>query len=185
MAAQVEKIVCKFIGDFKVGDNLVRNADALCKLSTNNEKGVFNKLMVIQAGSIAEAALWEIIYRAKEFTKEGVPNISKEDREAIQGTKVERFHKIIEVMKKHGILDGLGADIYEELHKLRKYRNKVHIQADVDITGVSRDENVAFSATIVAWSLKLTISVLKHLNEKYPRPKDMEQYAHELSIPLG
>jgi hypothetical protein len=23
--------VCRFIGDFKVGDNLVRNADALCQ----------------------------------------------------------------------------------------------------------------------------------------------------------
>jgi hypothetical protein len=46
MTAKIEKIVCKFIGDFKVGDNLVRNADALCKLSDANENGVFNKLMV-------------------------------------------------------------------------------------------------------------------------------------------
>ena len=38
MAAQTEKIVCKFIGDFKVGDNLILNADALCKLSASNEK---------------------------------------------------------------------------------------------------------------------------------------------------
>jgi hypothetical protein len=52
MAAETEKIVCKFIGDFKVGDNLVRNAEALCQLSDTNENGVFNKLMVIQAGRV-------------------------------------------------------------------------------------------------------------------------------------
>jgi hypothetical protein len=55
MAAKIEKITCKFIGAFKVGDNLVRNAEALCKLSACNENRVFNKLMVIQAGSIVEA----------------------------------------------------------------------------------------------------------------------------------
>jgi hypothetical protein len=52
MAATVaETITCNFIGDFKVGDNLLRNADALCRLSSCNEEGTFNKLMVVQAGS--------------------------------------------------------------------------------------------------------------------------------------
>src|SRR5450631_1000792 len=83
MPAKIEKIECKFIGEFKVGDNLVRNADALCKLSAGNENGVFNKLMVIQAGSIVEAALNEIIYRAQNFNKEKVTNISEADRKAI------------------------------------------------------------------------------------------------------
>jgi hypothetical protein len=184
MAAIVTKITCKFIGDFKVGDNLVLNADALCKLSNGNEKGAFNKLMVIQAGSIVEAALNEIVYRAKTFTKEGVPNISKEDRDEIATKTVEKFSVIIDVMKKYKILDGLGAaTIYDELHKLRKYRNKVHIQTDVDIQGVSRDEPTAFSKTIVGWSLEFTVRVLNHLNATYARPKELEQYAHELSIP--
>ena len=183
MPGKIEKIVCKFIGDFKVGDNLVRNADALCKLSAANEKDVFNKLLVIQAGSIVEAALHEIIYRAKNFTKEGVPNISQEDRDELATRKVEQFNAIIDVMKKYDILKGLGAGIYDEIHKLRKYRNKVHIQADVEIKDISRDENTAFSKEIVAWSLELTVRVLKHLNAQFSRPKELEQFAHELSIP--
>lgn len=185
MVGTIEKIVCKFIGDFKVGDNLVRNADALCKLSASNDGGVFNKLMVIQAGSIAEAALGEIIYRAQNFTKEGVPNVSKEDQAAIGNKTVELFNNIIQVMEKYKILKALGDDIYDELHKLRKYRNKVHIQSDVDIKGVSRDENVAFSTDIVVWALEFAIRLLKHLNEKFPRPKNQEQFAHELSIPTA
>jgi hypothetical protein len=56
MSGTIEQLVCRFVGDFKVGDNLVRNANALCKLSANAE-GVFDKLMVVQAGSIVEAAL--------------------------------------------------------------------------------------------------------------------------------
>jgi|SRR5450631_288914 hypothetical protein len=183
MPAKIEKIECKFIGEFKVGDNLVRNADALCKLSAGNENGVFNKLMVIQAGSIVEAALNEIIYRAQNFNKEKVTNISEADRKAIAAKDIDKFYTIIEAMKKYKILDGLGAGIYDELHKIRKYRNKVHIQADVDITGVSRDENTAFSTSIVTWSLGLTLRVLKHLNAQYPRPKELDQFSSGLSIP--
>jgi len=183
MAAKIEKIVCKFIGDFKVGDNLVRNADALCRLSATNENAVFNKLMVIQAGSIVEASLHQIIYRAQNFTREGVPNISKADRDELATKTVEQFNTIIQMMHKYDILKGLGAGIYDELHKLRKYSNKVHIQADVDIQGIPRDEDKAFSKEIVAWSLELTLRVLKHLNAQFPRPASLGQFASELSVP--
>ncbi len=185
MAAKTETITCRFIGDFKVGDNLVRNADALCKLSTANENGVFNKLMVIQAGSIIEASLHEIVYRAQNFTKEGVPNISKEDRDDLATKTVELFNNIINVMQKYKILDDLGNGIYDELHKLRRYRNKVHIQTDVDIKGVPREEDKAFSKEIVVWALSFAVRVLRHLNERFPRPKDLEQYAHDLKIPAA
>jgi hypothetical protein len=183
MPAKIERIDCKFIGEFKIGDNLVRNADALCKLSAANENSVLNKLMVIQAGSIVEASLNEIIYRAQNFNKEKVTNISEADRKEIAAKKIDKLNTIIDVMKKYKILDGLGAGIYDELHKIRKYRNKVHIQDDVDITGISRDENTAFSTSIVTWSLELTVRVLKHLNAQYPRPNELDQFSSELSVP--
>jgi hypothetical protein len=64
MVVKTEEIVCRFMGDFKVGDNLVRNATALCRLDPTNEAGIFNKLMIVQAGSITEAAPQQILYRA-------------------------------------------------------------------------------------------------------------------------
>jgi hypothetical protein len=185
MAAKIESIACRFIGDFKVGDNLVRNADALCRLSATNERSVFNKLMVIQAGSIVEASLDQIIYRAQNFNREGVPNISEEDRKKIEATQIDRFNNILQAMKKYKILDGLGAGIYDELDCLREYRNKVHIQLDLKIKDAPRDEDKAFSEKIVAWSLELCIRVLRNLNEHYARPKDLEKFAHELSIPTA
>jgi hypothetical protein len=73
-----------------------------------------------------------------------VPNISKDNREELATKTIELFNNIINVMQRYKILDGLGNGIYDELHKLRRYRNKVYIQTDVDINGVSGDENVAF-----------------------------------------
>ncbi|WP_210370901.1 hypothetical protein, partial [Borreliella garinii] len=70
---------------------------------------------------------------AQNFTKEGVPNISKADRDELATKTVELFNNIIVIMQKYKILAGLGAGIYDELHKLRRYRNKVHIQTDVGI----------------------------------------------------
>ena len=69
MAAEIETIRCNFVGDFKVGDNILVNGNALCRLSTTNENNTFNKLMVVQAGSIVEAALDQIIYRVRNLHK--------------------------------------------------------------------------------------------------------------------
>jgi hypothetical protein len=43
----------------------VFNADLLCKLTEANKGGAFNKLVVLQVGSILEAALGQIISRGK------------------------------------------------------------------------------------------------------------------------
>jgi hypothetical protein len=183
MTVTIEDIVCTFIGDFEIADNVVRNANALRKLAENNENSVFNKLIVVQAGSIVEVCLAQIIYRAKFFTREGVPNISEEERKAIAGMTVEKFHNVIEAMRKYKILDGLGPEIYNELHKLRKYRNKVHIQDDVDIENIPRSEAAAFSTETASWALGLMVRVIKHLNEKFARPQHLEQFARKISVP--
>ncbi|HWO30677.1 MAG TPA: hypothetical protein VNO32_17930 [Candidatus Acidoferrum sp.] len=183
MAADIETIRCNFIGDFKVGDNIVANAKALCRLSATNENNTFNKLMVIQAGSIVEAALDQIIYRAQNYTKEGVPNIPADDLTKIRKTEIERFNNIIQQMKTHMLLDGLGGTIYDDLHRLRKLRNRVHIQFDDKPEELVRDDHQAFSDKEVAWSLSLCIRVLKHLSQHFPRPKALGVFAHEVSIP--
>ena len=179
-----EEVACNFVGDFKVGDNLVFNSRMLCSLVDANTEGVFNKLIVIQAGAIVEAALSQIIYRAQNFNREGVPNISEADRKAIEGKKIDKLNSVIDVMKKYKVLDDLGATIYDELHKLRKYRNKIHIQEAVGIDGVPADEADAFSGSICTWALKLNGQVLKYLSEHLARPKNLHHYVHSLEIRL-
>jgi hypothetical protein len=114
VAREVEIIRCNFIGDFKVGDNIVANARALCRMSAQNKFKTFNKLMVVQAGSILEAALHQILYRAQQHTKEGVPNIPADELRQIQAKEIGRFNNIIQTMKKHKLLDGLGEAIYTD-----------------------------------------------------------------------
>ena len=171
MAAEVEIIKCNFIGDFKVGDNILANGNALCRLSATNDNNTFNKLMVVQAGSIVEAALDQIIYRVRNHTREGVPSIPVEDIYKIRGSDIGRFNNIIQAMKRYMLLDGLGGTIYDDLDRLRELRNRVHIQFDDKPKGLGRDDHVAFSAKEVSWSLSLCIRVLKHLGERFPRPE--------------
>jgi hypothetical protein len=183
MAAEVEIIRCNFIGDFKVGDNILVNGNALCRLSATNENDTFNKLMVVQAASIVEAALDQIIYRVRNYTREGVHSIPMEDLYKIRGTKIERFNNIIQAMKTYKLLDGLGGTIYDDLHRLRKLRNRVHIQFDDEPEGLGRDDHLAFSAKEMIWSLSLCVRVLKHLGERFPRPEALGVFAHDVSIP--
>jgi hypothetical protein len=183
MAEEVEVIRCNFIGDFKVGDNILVNGNALCRLSATNENNTFNKLMVVQAGSILEAALDQIIYRVRNYTREGVPGIPVEALYKIRGTTIDRFNNIIQAMKTYKLLDGLGGAIYDDLHRLRKLRNRVHIQFDDEPEGLGRDDHLAFSAKEVIWSLSLCIRVLKHLGERFPRPEALGVFAHDVSIP--
>jgi hypothetical protein len=177
-------IPCNFVGSFKVGDNLVFNANLLCNLVEANKEGVFNKLVVLQVGSILEAALAEVIFMAQNFNLEGVPNISQEDQAAIAAKKVDKFNTVIDVLKKYKVLDGLGGAIYEELHKLRKYRNKVHIQDYIDIEGVPSDEVLAFSDKLTEWTVDFNSRVLKHLSEHLKRPDHLHGYVSPLVVPI-
>ncbi len=123
---KTKTIDCCFVGSFKVGDNMIYNANILCELVRQNEAGLFYKPIILQSGAIIETALQQIIFRAQKFNREGVPNIAEADRKEIENKKIERFAAIISVMKKYKILDALGPDLYEELEELRKIRNKIH-----------------------------------------------------------
>lgn len=184
MSDQQELIPCNFVGSFKVGDNLVYNCQVLCALVQSNEQGVFNKLIVIQVGSIIEAALAEVIYRAQNFNLEGVPYISEADQAEIAAKKIDKFNTIIDVLRKYKVINGLGNGIYDDLHKLRKYRNKVHIQDYINIPNVASDEVVAFSDELVEWALDLNLRIVKYLNEELKRPDHLHGYVSPLNLPV-
>jgi hypothetical protein len=86
-------------------------------------------------------------------------------------------------MKKYKVLDGLGSDTYDNLHKLRKYRNKIHIQDDVAIEDVPRDEGEVFTEAVCSWAVALNRQVLKHLSEEFSRPTELKGFVGDLSIP--
>lgn len=177
------EIPCNFVGSFKVGDNLRYNCEVLCNLTAANAGNAFNKLIVLQVGAILEAALIQIIFRAQHFNLEGVPNIVEADRLKIEESKIDKFAVSMDVLRKYNVLNGLGGDIYEEMHRLRKYRNKIHIQEDVNIQGASLDEDVLFTPDLASWALGLNRRTLLFLSENLPRPPHIHGYVGPLVIP--
>lgn len=178
-----QTLPCNFVGDFKIGDNLVYNCSILCKLVENNVNRELNKMIVIQISSIVEAALGQVIYRAQHYNNEGVPNISSADQRSIKGKKIDKFNTIIDVLKKYNVLDDIGVNVYDDLHKLRRYRNKIHIQEDIEIVGVSRDEPAAFSNSICTWAINLNVRILEFLCSNLARPTHIAGHVLPLEIP--
>jgi hypothetical protein len=179
-----KSIECNFVGSFKVGDNIGYNIDILRDLVTKNDKECFNKLIVLQAGSILEAALSQIIFRAQHYNKEGVPNIEEKDRLEIEAKNIDKFASVIDVLAKYKVLDALGATIYKDLHKLRQFRNKIHIQSKIKVAGTPLDEEKAFSNNLKDWALHLNLIVLEHLSEKYARPNKVGVACGNLLVPI-
>ena len=87
MPVVLHKLPCNFVGSFKVGDNIVYNADVLCKLAEANTDHRLNKMIVLQVGSILEAALSEIIFRAQNYHRDGV---SPDEKKAFSRASTSR-----------------------------------------------------------------------------------------------
>lgn len=170
-------ISSNFIGDFKIGDNICYNGAVLCALMEANKSDDLNKLIVVQVGSILESALSQIIYRAQNYNTEGVPGISEADRREITRRIVDKFNSIIDVMRKHHILDDVGQGINDDLHKLRQYRNKIHIQ-----DGMPDHESTVFTLETCSWALALNKRILEYLSERFPRPKHTN-WVQPLEVP--
>lgn len=183
MAIELDVLDCNLFGDFKIGDNAGYNSDLMCDLVEANEDGKFNKPIALQAAALIEVAAIQIFYRAQHYNREGVPNISEDDRQEIAAKQIDKFAVVIDNLRKYGILDGMGGGIYDDLHILRKYRNKVHIQGSVNIKGASRDEVELFTDALVEWAIDLNWRVLNYLQEHYPRPEHIGGYVNPLRLP--
>ncbi|HEX8585113.1 MAG TPA: hypothetical protein VF680_11960 [Allosphingosinicella sp.] len=177
------EVPCNFVGSFKVGDNLRYNCEILCSLVAKNDDGSLNKMIVLQAGAIIEAAIIQIIYRAQNFNKEGVPNIIEQDRLKIEEAKIDKFAVAIDVLRKYSVLDDLGAAVYEDLHLLRKFRNKIHIQEEIKVPDSPRDEVILFKKDRREWALELNRRTLQYLSQALARPPHIHDYVGPLSIP--
>lgn len=183
MPFEIENLDCNIFGSFKTGDNAVYNASLLCDLIEANTDEKLNKSVVLQATSMIEVAAIQIFYRARNYNLEGVPRISEEDRKSVAMKQIDKLAVIIDNLRKYGVLDGLGEYIYDDLHMLRKYRNKIHIHLNVDVPGAPIDEDQLFTTFRVNWAIDLCWRVHSHLAEHYSRPDHIAGYVSPLRLP--
>lgn len=183
MPFDFDELECKIFVDFKAGDNTGYNSELLSNLVEANENGKFNKPILLQAASLIEVAAVQIFYRAQNYNLEGVPNASEADRQEIEDKQIDKFAVVIDNPRKYHNLDGMGADIYDDLHKLLKYRNKIHIQSDVNVPNVQPDEDRVFTNANTRWAVDLNWRVLSHLAEHYSRPNHTQGFVRLLRLP--
>jgi hypothetical protein len=163
-----------FIRDYKLGDNIKYNTlivEDLYQVSRDPPKRSLNKPKFIFNIALVDAALFDFYLRVKQHTNE-FQFLSSDIRKAIQDSNAKKhktFEQYIGKFRHHRLL-GTDEGIYTTLTKVRKLRNKVHIQTIVE--GVSRDEEKVFDNDSVILSERITEYVLKYLSETYPREAD-------------
>jgi hypothetical protein len=128
-------IESKFIGDFKIGDNINHNLKILNALYKRHaeadaaEKALLCKPIVILLVSLLDAVFYDLHTRIKTFTREGVENVIASSIAYIRTQKkLDDFGKYIASAKKHGLIEPPDDKLYGDLDELRQLRNRVHIQ---------------------------------------------------------
>ncbi|MGC2780595.1 MAG: hypothetical protein WA418_33660, partial [Bradyrhizobium sp.] len=121
--------------------------------------------------SIIDAVLFDLHWKIKTFTKEGVKNILKSSIEYVRTLKnMDTFEKHIVSARKHSLL-GADAPLYADLDTLRRLRNRIHIQnAKKDF---ERNEADAFNAARKLLAEKALEKTLRFMSANYARDLNM------------
>lgn len=173
----------KFIGDFKLGDNIVFNLSILKTLyayradGTPAQKRYLQKPITLLNISIIEALLYDFHSRIRNHTREGMA-LPQKMLDAIRGKQIDEFEKYIASAKKNDFFDLKDTIFYDKLDELRKLRNRVHIQNTKN--HFEKDDNQAFSEDRMILSEQALEEVIRTLARKHPRDHD---YVQKFELP--
>ena len=178
-------ISSNFMGNFKLGDNINHNLKILRKLYSVQETGtpdqqmLMRKPIIVLIASIAEALLFDLYLKVEHFTIEGVPSIPAEVLEEIRTKTIDQFAKYIDNAKSKSLL-GSDTDIYDKLHKLRKLRNRIHIQNSKN--HFEPDDEVAYSSARQTVAEKTLEYLMKLMERDYTR-EGVEGFVGDCILP--
>ncbi len=180
-------ISARFIGNFKLGDNINHNLRILTYLyqrqddPTDDESQILRKPIIIIIGSICEAVLCDLHMRINEYTAEGVIGIDTTVLDDVRGKKIDKFEPYISSAKRHVLLGAATDPIYNDLDELRKIRNRVHIQNEKN--NFEPDDSVAFSEARQTTAELTLEKLIKTISENHPRAPNARGYVGDLNIP--
>lgn len=161
-----------FIWNFKIGDNINYNLGVLSELykccETDGVNSVkLRKPIFITVMAIIEAVLYDFDRRIREHNAERIQNLSAESIRIIRSKKYDKLDKYIEHAKIHGFFDDVQENFYDDLHKLRIIRNRVHIQNDKNYT--PSDEDRVFTMNTLCLAECALEIILRTMRKKYAR----------------
>lgn len=117
----------------------------------------------------------------KTYTNEGVQGVTTSVLEYVRGKKIDKFELYISSAKKHSLLGPKDDDIYGELDKLRKLRNRVHIQNDKNY--LDANDSQAFSRGRQISSEKVMEKLFKKMASDHPRPDAATGFVNDFQLP--
>jgi hypothetical protein len=178
------KIKSKFIGDFKIGDNINYNLEILALLydrfnnGDQKQRRLLCKPIIVLLASILEAALYDFHKRVRLFTFEGVQNLTVETINYIRASKIDDFEKYIESSKKQKLFGKSNEAFYERMHDVRRLRNRIHIQNKKN--ELPRDDRDVFTSPKKVLTEQVLEKTLRVLASDFARDKD---YVAEFTLP--
>ena len=176
-----------FIGNFKLGDNINHNLEILSYLYQRQadpkdpDSWLLRKPIIVSIGSICEALLHDLHCRMETFTIEGVSGIATSVLAYVRGKNIDKFDHYISSAQKHSLLGAPSEPIYEELDKLRRLRNRVHIQNDK--SHFELDESEAFSAARQVSAEQALEKLVKVISKNHPRPAHAAGFVGDFNFP--
>ena len=177
-------IESKFVGSFKLGDNINHNLDILALLygyyAAADERGkrLLCKPIILLLVSIIEAALHDLHMRIRTFTIEGVKNVGHSVSNYVRGKQIDELEKYIASARKHDLFDLADTRFYEALDELRKLRNRIHIQNKKG--DFEPDEYNAFNDERKVLAERALEKTLRTMAAKFPREQD---HVREFTLP--
>lgn len=176
-----------FIGKFKTGDNINYNLGYL-KILYDTQKSLDQdganllcKPITITLISIIEALLHDLIYRMQYHTNEGVKNIANEVLSDVRNKTLDKLATYIDCIRKHNLLEASSTNLYDDLHELRKIRNRIHIQ-NVN-KHLPADEDDVFTHDRQVDAEKMVEIVIKHISDKHQRSEGRRGYVNDFEFP--
>ena len=177
-----------FIGNFKDGDNICYNLEVLNKIYEtyylNGEKSPFlRKPLTVFIVSILEAAMDDLFFKIRSYTREGVPNLPIAIIAKVRADKsaYRKFKSQIKFSKTNDFFDASQTNFYTALDELRKIRNRMHIQNNYRDTPFS--ENLVFTEKRLIQAEKVCEHLLGKMSEKFPRSLYNRDYVDDFVLP--
>ncbi|MGH0328686.1 hypothetical protein [Sinorhizobium meliloti] len=176
-----------FMGGFKLGDNINFNLSAVRALyiaRENTQSGLHRRALCkpicVQIISVIEALLYDMHFKARRNTREGVGNIVDSVLEYIRTKRLDKMDHLLKSAKKHLLL-GDDEAFYEELDYLRLVRNRVHIQNDPP--KLDEDEHRVFTDETVERAEKALERTLRYMSIHHQRPEHARGHVKDFCLP--
>ena len=179
------KVEAKFIGNFKLGDNINYNLEILRYIYglNDNNSCLLRKPIILILGGIAEAILHDLHQRMKLHTVEGVIGIGNYILSYVRLKQIDKFEQYIASARKHTLLGPSTDQIYGDLDNLRKLRNRIHIQNEKNHFEV--DDSQAFSLERQQNAERTVEKLTKIISANHPRKLHARGFVGDFEFPWG